>query len=131
MDQNRHQLSMRQVFAYPLAHDTWSLIGSWAHRENLFKESNFQLFSYSIDHFHVPKFDSNGFCWMNIEDLYWRDDDVKSDKIAKNDKFSRELVCNFDGQGFTDWYTGLPTRFNSLDWKTLSLNPLKDVTIQK
>ena len=37
---------------------------------------------------------------MNIGDLYWRKDDVKSDKIAKNDTISRELVCNFDGQGF-------------------------------
>ena len=74
-----------------MGHESW---------ENLFKESNFQLFSYSIDHFHVPKFDSNGFCWMNIEDLYWGNDDVKTDKIAKNDKFSRELVCNYDGQGF-------------------------------
>ena len=75
-----------------------SLISDWLMGENLSKESQFQLYSYSIDHFHVPKFDSNGFCWMNKNqrDLYWRKDDEKSDKNA----ISRELVCNFDGQGF-------------------------------
>ena len=32
----------------------------------------------------------------NQRDLYWRNDDEKGDKNA----ISRELVCNFDGQGF-------------------------------
>ena len=75
-----------------------SLISDWLMGENLYQDSQFQLYSYSIDHFHVPKFDSNGFCWMNKNqrDLYWRKDDEKSDKNA----ISRELVCNFDGQGF-------------------------------
>ena len=37
---------------------------------------------------------------MNIEDVYWSKDDVMSDKIATSDTTSREIVCNFDGQGF-------------------------------
>ena len=118
-----------------------TILDLWlAHRENLFKESKFQLFSYSIDHFHVPKFDSNGFCWMNIEDVYWRKDDVMSDKIATSDTISREIVCNFDGQGFYSanrqdiFYRLIHGTFDSVWFSRLNnprLNPPKDVTIPK
>ena len=53
--------------------------------------SEFQRWFYSIDHFHVPKFDSNGYCWMNTDGLRPDKNDYKNETL-----WSRELVCNFD-----------------------------------
>ena len=70
--------------------------------KNLCKSSEFQRWDYPIDHFHVPNFDSNGFCWMNTdEDLYFKKD---RDQSADPNITSREIVCNFDRQGFHYFY---------------------------
>lgn len=113
-----------------LAHDTWSLIGSPGKSVQGIQFSTLQLFDWSLSRSEIR------FKWFLLDE-YWR---LVLEKWWRKEwqiftwtclQFRWAGIQKIGRTSFIDWYTGLPTRFNSLDWKTLSLNPLKDVTIQK